>query len=93
MVLIIVAISAGFIALIFMLMWLKERRHAAEAEIVAYGLRAHDEGSENTKTSITAMESEYNQAIGRLEELGEIHRDDWGRWIWDNSGKQLGESE
>lgn len=93
MVLMIVTFGTCLIAIIFMVMWLRERRHAAEAEIVAYGLRSEDESDENTKTSISTMESGYNEAVQRLEELGEIRQDNWGRWVWDKSGKQLGENE
>ena len=87
----IITIISVLLALIFMLLWLRERRHASEVEIVAYGLRAEDENDENTKTNISQMESQYDDAIDKLQELGEIYQDDWGRWIWTKSGKQLGQ--
>lgn len=86
------ALGSIFLAVIFMILWLRERKHASEAEIVAYGLRAEDDSDDNTKTSISAMEYEYNEAIAKLEELGEIHQDEWGRWVWDKSGDELGSS-
>ncbi len=80
-----------FLAVLFLVLWLRARKTASEAEIVAYGLRAEDDSDDNTKTSISALESQYNEAIDKLQELGELHQDEWGRWIWDKTGKQLGE--
>ena len=88
--LVLVTLGSIFLTVVFLVLWLRERKHANDAEIVAYGLRAKDDSDENTKTSISAMEAEYNEAITKLEEMGEIHQDEWGRWIWDKSGKQLG---
>jgi len=87
--LILVVISMA-VAAVFFTLWIRERRHASQAEIVAYGLRAQDEKDDNTKTSISAMEAEYNEAMDKLEQLGEIQQDDWGRWVWVKTGKQLG---
>ena len=86
----VVSIVSLVLAVIFLLLWLRARNQANEAEIVAYGLRAQDDKHDSTKTSISAMESEYNEAIDKLQELGELHQDEWGRWIWNKSGKQLG---
>ena len=86
----VVSIVSLVLAVIFLLLWLRARNQANEAEIVAYGLRAQDDKNDSTKTSISAMESEYNEAIDKLQELGELHQDEWGRWIWNKSGKQLG---
>lgn len=83
-------ILIGFIAAVFMLLWLKERKHASEAEIVAYGLRAEDDSDDNTKTSISVMESEFEEAMEKLEALGEIHQDEWGQWVWNKTGEKLG---
>ncbi len=85
----IINILIGFLAVIFMLLWLKERKHANEVEIVAYGLRAADDNDDNTKTSISAMESEFNEAIDKLKELGQVRQDEWGNWVWADSGKPL----
>lgn len=93
MVLMIAVAASLFLAVIFLVLWLRERKHAADAEIVAYGLRAQDDSDDNTKTSISAMESEYNEALNKLEELGELKQDEWGRWIWTKTGKQLGADE
>jgi len=88
-----VNILLGFIAVLFMLLWLKERKHASEAEVVAYGLRSQDDSDDNTKTSITVMETEYNEAIEKLKELKEIKQDEWGRWVWTKTGLPLGSDD
>lgn len=93
MILMLATVGSLFLAVIFLILWLRERKHAADAEIVAYGLRAQDHSDDNTKTSISAMESEYNDAINKLQELGELQQDEWGRWIWSKTGKQLGSDE
>ncbi len=91
--LILATILIGFVAMVFMLLWLKERKHASDAEIVAYGLRAADDSDDNTKTSISVMESEFDEAMEKLKELGEIHQDEWGHWVWDKTGEQLGQRD
>ncbi|MCP4076382.1 MAG: hypothetical protein GY744_09375 [Gammaproteobacteria bacterium] len=88
--LLLVTILIGLTALIFMLLWLKERKHASDVEIVAYGLRAADDSDDNTKTSISVMEAEFDEAIDKLKELDEIHQDEWGNWVWNKTGEQLG---
>jgi len=88
--LLIFAAVSVFLAVIFLILWLKERKHASEAEIVAYGRRAEDDSDDNTKTSISIMEAEYNEAVTKLEQLGEIHQDEWGRWVWNKTGEHLG---
>ncbi len=80
-------------AIIFLLLWLKARRQASEAEVVAYGLRAADDSDDNTKTSISMMEAEYDEAMEKLHQLGEIEQDDWGNWIWVKTGKPLGKNK
>ncbi|MCK4707088.1 MAG: hypothetical protein KAU21_00590 [Gammaproteobacteria bacterium] len=89
--LLITNILIGFVAAIFLILWLKERKHASDVEIVAYGLRAEDDSDDNTKTSISVMESEFTEAIEKLESLGEIHQDEWGNWVWNKTGEKLGE--
>ena len=91
--LLIACIAAAFLAVVFMLLWLKERKHANDVEIVAYGLRAADDSDDNTKTSISAMESEFNEAITKLVELDQIHQDEWGVWVWNDTGQKLGGSQ
>ncbi len=91
--LLILAGGSLFFAVIFLILWLRERKHANDAEIVAYGLRAEDDSEENTKTSISVMEAEFNEALDKLVELGEIHQDQWGNWIWNKTGKPLGDEE
>lgn len=81
------------VAGVFFVLWIRERRQASEAEIVAYGLRAQDDKDDNTKTSISAMEAEFNDAMSHLEQMGEIKQDDWGRWVWVKTGKQLGKDD
>ncbi len=85
------AIISSIFAVIFLFLWLRARRAAKEAEIVAYGLRSQDDSDENTKTNLSVMESEYQAAVEKLCELGEIKQDKWGRWVWTKSGELLGE--
>jgi hypothetical protein len=91
--LILIASGSVFLAVIFLILWLRERKHASEAEIVAYGLRAEDESDDNTRTSISVMEAEFNEALEKLVELGEVHQDEWGHWVWNKTGKKLGDEE
>ena len=86
----IVDILIGFIAVVFLILWLRERKHASEAEVVAYGLRAEDDSDDNTKTSISVMESEFDEAMEKLRDLGEIQQDNWGNWVWVKTGEKLG---
>ncbi len=83
-----VLVGSGALVLLFLILWLRERRRA-QAEYVAYGLRA-DEDDENTKTNITQMETNFVEAITKLEELGEVQQDNWGNWVWTKTGKPLG---
>ena len=64
-----------------------------ETEYVAYGLRADEDSDENTKTNITEMEASFIEAISKLEELGEVQQDNWGRWIWTKTGKPVGSTQ
>ncbi len=83
-----ILLGSSALVLFFLILWLRERRRA-QAEYVAYGLRAN-ENDENTKTNITEMEANFVEAISKLEELGEVHQDNWGNWVWTKSGKPLG---
>ena len=83
--------GSGALVLLFLILWLRERRRA-QAEYVAYGLRG-DEDDENTKTNITQLEAGFVEAITKLEELGEVQQDNWGNWIWTKTGKPLGKQE
>ncbi len=83
-----ILVGSGAFVMLFLILWLRERRRA-QAEYVAYGLRA-DEDDENTKTNITEMEASFVEAITKLEELGEVHQDNWGTWVWTKTGKPLG---
>ena len=38
------------------------------------------------------IESSFLEAISKLEELGQVKQDDWGNWIWVETGKQVGVS-
>jgi len=89
MTLIIVITVSGFMVLFFLILWLRERRNA-QKEYVAYGLRASEDQTENTKTNISAIQNGYEEALSRLEDLGEVTRDNWGQWIWTESGKPVG---
>ncbi len=80
-----------FLVLFFLVLWLRERRNA-QKEYIAYGLRADEDQSENTKTNISVMENGFQDAMSRLEDLGEVTRDNWGQWVWTESGKPLGQT-
>lgn len=79
------------LALVFMIMWIRARRASRRAEIVAYGLRAQDDHDENTKTNLTIMDAEFQVAIQKLAQLGQVKRDNWGRWVWVDSGQAIGQ--
>jgi hypothetical protein len=81
------------LAVLFLVLWLRERRHAQEAEVVAYGLRSEDDSDENTKTSISMMEAEYTAAMDKLEQIGEIRQDEWGKWVWSKTGEPMGDPD
>ncbi len=83
---------AGAVAVIVLLLylWLNERNQA-QKEHIAYGLRSSDSSDENTKTNLTLIEAGYRETLSRLEDLGEVKRDQWGKWIWRKTGKPVGE--
>ena len=84
-----VLIGSGVLILIFLILWLRERRQA-RMEYIAYGLRSSEDNTDNTKTNVTAIEDGFNETISRLEDLGEVSQDEWGKWIWTKSGMQVG---
>ena len=84
-----VLVGSGILILVFLTLWLRERRRA-QIEYIAYGLRADEESDENTKTNITQMEASFVEAISRLEELGLVKQDNWGVWIWIETGRPVG---
>ena len=84
-----VLVGSGILVLVFLILWLKERRRA-QTEYIAYGLRANEDSDENTKTNITQMEASFLEAISKLEELGQVKQDNWGQWIWTETGKPVG---
>ncbi len=83
-------IGSVFLALIFLVLWIRERRNA-QREYIAYGLRSSEDSDENTKTNLTVMESGFVEAMSKLEDLGEVTQDQWGTWIWTKSGKPVGD--
>ena len=89
--LIIISSISVLLALVFFILWVRERRRASQAEVVAYGLRAEDDADENTKTNISVLEAEYDAAIQKLIDMGQIRKDEWGRWVWAETGELLGE--
>ena len=91
MIIVWILMASVFAALVFLVLWLKERRRA-QIEYVAYGLRGDEGDDENTKTNISMMERSYLEAISKLEDLGQVKQDDWGNWIWVESGKPVGEN-
>ena len=86
-----VLVGSGILVLVFLVLWLRERRRA-ETDYIAYGLRADEDSDVNTKTNITQMEASFVEAISKLEELGEVQQDNWGQWIWTKTGKPVGSS-
>ncbi len=84
-----ILIGSGVLILIFLILWLKERRQA-RLEYIAYGLRSSEDSSENTKTNVTVIENGFEEAMSRLEDIGEVNQDQWGQWIWTESGKPVG---
>ena len=84
-----VLVGSGVLVLIFLILWLRERRRS-ETEYIAYGLRTDEDSDENTKTNITQMEAKFVEAISKLEELGEVQQDNWGQWVWTKTGKPVG---
>ena len=91
MIIVWILIASVFAALVFLVLWLRERRRA-QIEYVAYGLRGDEDSDENTKTNISMMERSYLEAISKLEDLGQVKQDNWGNWIWVETGKPVGES-
>ncbi len=75
-----VLIGSGVLILILLILWLRERRQA-RMEYIAYGLRSSEDSTDNTKTNVTVMEDGFNETISRLEDLGEVSQDEWGKWI------------
>lgn len=88
---IVLAVISLCLAFFSMVMWVRARRAVLQAEVVAYGLRAQDDSDEVTKTNLVNMQTEYHVAIRKLNQLGHIKLDNWGRWIWTESGQQLGQ--
>ena len=84
-----VLIGAGILVLIFVFLWLKERKQA-RMEYIAYGLRSSEDQTENTRTNVTLMDAGFREAMSRLEDMGEVSQDQWGQWIWNKSGKPVG---
>ena len=84
-----ILVGAGILVLVFLILWLKERRRA-QIEYIAYGLRADENSDENTKNNITQIEAGFVEAISRLEALGLVKQDNWGVWIWTETGKPVG---
>ena len=86
-----ILVGSTLLILLFLILWLRERRRA-RIEYVAYGLRASEEANENTKTNLTQMQAEYVEAMTRLEELGQVRQDNWGRWVWTENGQFVGDN-
>jgi len=84
-----ILVGAGILVLVFLVLWLRERRRA-QIEYIAYGLRAEEDSDENTRTNITQIEAGFMEAISKLEELGQVEQDRWGQWIWTDTGKPVG---
>jgi hypothetical protein len=89
MVIIWILIGLGALILVLLCLWLRARRNA-RIEQIAYGLRRDEDADQQTKTNITEMQAELVDAITKLEKLGLIKQDEWGRWVWVESGTFLG---
>lgn len=85
-----VVIGSGILILIFLMLWLKERRNARNEQIV-YGLRSSEDNTENTKTNLTGLETGFREAMSKLEDLGEVTKDQYGQWRWVKSDLPVGE--
>ena len=86
-----VLIGSGILILVFLILWLKERRQS-RMEYIAYGLRTSEDNTENSRTNVTMMDSGFQEAMSRLEDMGEVRQDEWGHWIWNESGKPVGKA-
>lgn len=86
-----VLIVLSVLVLVFLILWIRERRNA-RIEQIAYGLREGEDANEHTRTNITQMQAEFMEAIAKLEELNLVKQDEWGRWFWIESGKLVGSS-
>ncbi len=85
-----VIIGSGILILLFLVLWLKERRNSRN-EFIAYGLRSSEDQTENTKTNITGLEAGFLEAMSKLEDIGEVLKDHEGQWRWVKSGIPVGE--
>ena len=86
-----VLIVLSVLVLVFLILWIRERRNA-RIEQIAYGSREGEDSSEHTRTNITQVQAEFVEAIAKLEELNLVKQDDWGRWLWIESGELVGSS-
>ncbi len=86
-----VLIVLSVLVLVFLILWIRERRNS-RIEQIAYGLREGEDANEHTRTNITLMQAEFMEAIAKLEELNLVKQDEWGRWFWIESGKLVGSS-
>jgi Flp pilus assembly protein TadB len=85
-----VVVGSGILILLFVVLWLRERRKSRN-ENIAYGLRTSEDQTENTKTNITGLETGFREAMSKLEDLGEVAKDQRGQWRWVKSGLPVGE--
>jgi|TARA_B110000967_G_C18800523_1_gene518230 hypothetical protein len=85
-----VVIGSGILISLFVILWLKERRNS-RIENIAYGLRSSEDQTENTKTNITGLESGFREAMSKLEDIGEVVKNEQGQWRWVKSGRPVGE--
>ena len=71
-----VLIGSGVLILIFLILWLRERRQA-RMEYIAYGLRSSEDNTDNTRTNVTMLDNGFREAMTRLEDMGEVKQDEW----------------
>ena len=61
-----VLIGSGVLILIFLILWLRERRQA-RMEYIAYGLRSSEDNTDNTRTNVTMLDNGFREAMTRLD--------------------------
>ena len=71
-----VLIVLSVLVLVFLILWIRERRKA-RIEQIAYRLREGEDANEQTRTNITQMQAEFMEMIAKLEELNPVKQDEW----------------
>jgi len=88
---VILLIAVGVLLIVSMVLFIRLRNQ--KQDVVAYGLRSGDDGDDNTKTNLTEIEMGYDEAMAKLEELGEVKKGKWGGWVWIKNGVDVGKKK